>query len=356
MTGKRVTAAPLAMQLHLTRKCNLECTHCSADEFRVKEKGTELTTKEWINTIRRLKEIQVFEISLSGGEIFCRRDIFDILSVVKQCNFPKIRLTTNGTLINESVAIRLKELNFNTIQVSIDGNEECHERIRGVGSYALVITGITHLVANGIIPEIRFTPLKNNYRGLPELVDRLHRLNIKKLVLNSLKVSGKCRHIYQEIMLDPFAETDELQAIIDDIRSTYQDFSIGDADTHFRDLPARLSAKGGDLRGAPPQKLKPCSAAHSSCNITAGGWVIPCSELVDFKGGNIKELDLLDIWRHSVMFGEIRELSSVSSAQAPYCKDCDYNVLCSAGCRANAYVVYNDLLAQDPLCPYVKSV
>jgi radical SAM protein with 4Fe4S-binding SPASM domain len=74
--------------------------------------------------------------------------------------------------------------------------------------------------------------------------------------------------------------------------------------------------------------------------------------LFDFKGGNIKEKDILDIWKNSEAFKEIRNLSNICTDEIPYCRNCDYNVLCNAGCRADAYAVYGDLLAPDPFCPY----
>ncbi|MCP4152766.1 MAG: SPASM domain-containing protein, partial [bacterium] len=47
-------------------------------------------------------------------------------------------------------------------------------------------------------------------------------------------------------------------------------------------------------------------------------------------------------------------LSNITADQLPYCRNCDYNRFCNAGCRANAYSVYGDILAPDPYCPYKK--
>lgn len=354
MLNKRVTNSPIAIQLHLTRKCNLNCYYCSADEFIKKEKEKELDTKEWVNLLKRLKEIQVFDVSFSGGEIFLRKDIFKILETAVKCNFPKMRLTTNGTLISDAVAKRLKSLNFKNIEISLDGNKEMNDQIRGEGSFNKTIEGINNLVNNGIIPSIRFTPLKNNYKKLNEMADLLYSFNIKKFALNSLKPTGKCSKIYKDIMLDFFIETEELHKIIDNIREKYSDFKIGKPDKFYKNVPIQYYENRLSLNSKNKQKLKPCSAAHSSCNITSSGWIIPCSELFDFKGGNIREKDILDIWRNSENFKRIRSLSSVSIDQIPYCRNCKYNVFCNAGCRANAYAVYGDLLAPDPFCPYWK--
>jgi len=92
----------------------------------------------------------------------------------------------------------------------------------------------------------------------------------------------------------------------------------------------------------------------TSCTITPNGDVVPCEGFLDFKGGNIKEKDLYDIWNESENFKIIRDLSNISMDNTPYCKTCEYIYLCDGGCRATAYIVYNDLLAPSILCPYKK--
>ena len=354
MPNKRVTSSPIALQLHLTGKCNLNCYYCGTDEFRKKEKEQELNTKEWINLLERLKEIQVFNVSFSGGEIFLRKDIFEILETAVKCTFPKMRLTTNGTLISNTVAKQLNSLNFKNVGISLDGNKETHDQIRGAGSFTKTLQGISNLINNEIIPTIRFTPLKSNYKQLNEMAKILYSFEIKKIVLNPLKATGKCSKIYKDIILDSFVETGELQKIIDNIREKYFDFKIRNPSTFYKNLPIQYYENRLSLNSINIQKLKPCSAVHSSCNITSNGWVIPCSGLFDFKAGNIREQDILDIWRNSKIFKRIRNLSDISIDQIPYCRNCKYNVLCSAGCRADAYAVYRDLMAPDPFCPYWK--
>jgi radical SAM protein with 4Fe4S-binding SPASM domain len=352
MKEKRATASPMSIQLLLSRKCNLACYYCSAGEFGEKEKEPELNTKEWVDVLERLKEIQVFTVDFSGGEIFLREDIFEILAAAKKCSFPKVTITSNGTLINDAAAKKLRRLNFKNIAISLDGNIENHDRIRGGGSFAKTMRGIRHLVSNGIIPEILFTPLKSNYNSLNDLVDILYSLGIRRLSFNKLHPTGKCSKIYKDIMLDCFVDSGPLQEIVNKIRGKKHDFGIDDPPLVYQSFPNMYYEASAAFEEMDRKKLKPCSAGHSSCNITSGGWVIPCSELFDFKGGNIREQDILDIWRNSEVFKGIRDLSDICTDQIPSCKNCNYNVLCNGGCRADAYAVFGDILAPDPFCPY----
>jgi len=354
MQKRRVPAAPTFVQILLTRECNLACDYCSAAQFDANEKEPDLTSEEWLKVLARLKEIQVFRLDISGGEIFLRKDIFDILEAAQKIKFPKLSIITNGTLIDEGTAKNLKDLNIRRISISLDGDAGAHDTVRGAGSFNRTMKGIGHLVNNGIIPEILFTPLKSNYTTLGALVDILYPLGIRKLSFNILHPAGRSRNSYKKIRLDCFADSAAFQKTIETVKEKYRDFSVSNLPLVYQSFP-RMYADERDASNSGGKKcLKPCSAGHSSCNITASGWVIPCSELFDFKGGNIKERDILDIWRNSENFEKIRRLSDVSSDQIPYCRNCDYNIFCGAGCRADAYTIFGDLTAPDPFCPYWK--
>lgn len=354
LAKKRITGSPLSIQILSTRDCNLNCMYCGANHIKQKEIEQELSKREWSILLNRLKEIGVFDITFSGGEIFLRKDIFEILGTAVNCKFPKIRLTTNGTLITDAASKKLSSLKIKHVEISLDGDRDANDQIRGAGSFNNTLKGLRNLVENDIVPIIRFTPIKINYKSLRSLVKILHSLGIKVLTFNTLHSTGKCSKIYKDIMLDHFFDIVEFKDILADIKKNHPGFELLYTDTSYQDFPVRYNKIRSVKNDSGGQKLKPCSAAHSSCAITSGGWVIPCSEFFDFRGGNIREQDILDIWKKSENFEKIRNLSNISTGQIPYCRNCEYNIFCSAGCRADAYAVYMDLSAPDPFCPYWK--
>jgi radical SAM protein with 4Fe4S-binding SPASM domain len=354
---RRVTSAPVMVQILLTRKCNLSCSYCGAERFNEIEKDKELSTKEWSDVLKRLKEIRVFKLELSGGEMFLREDLFEILETAVKYKFPVINITTNGTLISEKIARQLNRLNFagKNISISLDGNEESNDKLRGRGSYEKTIKGIKNLINNGIIPGILFSPLKYNYKALGDMVERIYDMGIRSISFNAIHPSGRCSKTYKDLLLDWFVEAGEFQEMVKGIREKYNGIRINDPPFVYKSYPVQyhyIKISSEKTKNIP--RLKPCSAAHSSCNITSGGWVVPCSELYDFKGGNIREKDILDIWRYSENFAKIRNLSDISSDQIPWCRNCDYNCFCNSGCRADAHIIYGDIMAPDPFCPYWK--
>ncbi len=59
------------------------------------------------------------------------------------------------------------------VQVSIEGSEATHNRIRGPGNFARVVAALRHLGAAGVRTMISFTAHRGNYREFPE-VARYH--------------------------------------------------------------------------------------------------------------------------------------------------------------------------------------
>ena len=105
--GTAVGSGPVVVW-NATKTCNLECVHCYADAGKSKFTG-ELTTAEAIALIDDLATINVPALLMSGGEPLVRPDIIDLATYAIQEKGIRVTFSTNGTLINEKVAKRLKE-------------------------------------------------------------------------------------------------------------------------------------------------------------------------------------------------------------------------------------------------------
>ncbi len=350
----RFTKIPHSVRLLLTDKCNLNCPFCLRDASN-ETSEEELNTEEWLNFFERLKELRVFSVSLSGGEIFLRDDFFVLLKRLRENRMHRISILTNGTLISKEVADQLKQFNMKRILISVDGLEEKHDEIRGHGSFRKTMKGIRCLLKTGIKPTISFTPTRNNYKELGSLIDLMASLGIPAIQANSLSPEGRCLSIYKDLVLEYPHQVKELLRIIEKKQKEFPALDIECQFGFYYYLPKLYKDFQRNPQNYKIQYLKSgCSAAETSCVITPTGDVVPCEGFLTFKGGNIKEKDLYDIWNDSENFKTIRKLSKISMDQTPYCKDCKYIYLCDAGCRAAAYIVYNDLLAPGLLCPLNK--
>ncbi|MFQ5975983.1 MAG: radical SAM/SPASM domain-containing protein [Candidatus Hydrothermarchaeales archaeon] len=148
----------------LTMKCNLSCQMC----FRDRSNDEELNLEAVAKVIQNLGSA-VKEISLIGGEIFLRKDIFDLLDLLKK-NGLKVNFHTNGTLIDETSIERLSGYdNFGRIGFSIDGTKELHNRIRGSDTaFEKTIKGIKLMA--GLFPTaVNSVIVGDNVKQLEEI-------------------------------------------------------------------------------------------------------------------------------------------------------------------------------------------
>lgn len=73
----------------------------------------------------------VLNVSLTGGEIFLREDLFDIIEYARNL-YMRVFLLSNATLLNEQIVARPADLsiaNFSTSIYSLD--ENVHDNITG---------------------------------------------------------------------------------------------------------------------------------------------------------------------------------------------------------------------------------
>ena len=133
---------PLRVSWRLTDRCNLKCLHCYATcESEAKQK--ELPLEQIKLIVDRLEQANIFEISLTGGEIFVRRDLRQIVEYINSKNI-SLALFTNATLVLNNYDW-LKSCNIRRYNISLDGLEEEHDKLRGKGNFKRTIEAIKTL-------------------------------------------------------------------------------------------------------------------------------------------------------------------------------------------------------------------
>jgi radical SAM protein with 4Fe4S-binding SPASM domain len=91
---------------------------------------------------------------------------------------------------------------------------------------------------------------------------------------------------------------------------------------------------------------KGCLAGTGVCFISHQGEVFPCGYL-PVEAGNIRRQRFAEIWEQSELFTELRNPDLLTGK----CGLCHFKSLCS-GCRARAYGMVGDYLAEEPFCVY----
>ena len=185
-----------------TARCNLGCLHCysASDPAR---RDAELTTAQAKKLLADLVEVNVPVVLFSGGEPLLRGDLFELMAEAKQLGLRTV-ISTNGTLIDEPAAAKLKNAGVSYVGISIDGTEPFHNRFRqNTGAFQATIKGIRNCQKTGIRTGLRFTITKSNASQIPAIFDVAAEHGIRRLCFYHLIRSGRATKIEGEILTSP---------------------------------------------------------------------------------------------------------------------------------------------------------
>jgi MoaA/NifB/PqqE/SkfB family radical SAM enzyme len=195
----RADRLPHGAVYEATMRCNLHCEFCYVLDF-LNIEG------EWRQemTVDRLKQAfpdqSGFQVSLTGGEIFMRKDIMSVLDLFREKGYSCGYLTTNGTIISDERAEALAELAaagfLKHISVSVDGPGDLHDRARGLkGTFTRTTAGLRRLQEAArrkhapLRVSINTTVAHESLEALDQMVDVAEELGVDAIGLNHLMYS-----------------------------------------------------------------------------------------------------------------------------------------------------------------------
>jgi MoaA/NifB/PqqE/SkfB family radical SAM enzyme len=158
---------PMFLVISPTMRCNLRCPGCYAGEY---EQHTGIPTELVDRIIREAKAMGIYFITMSGGEVFTRPDMFDIW---KEHDDVYFQLYTNGTLIDEKVARRLEQCGNVAPMISLEGFRDLTDERRGPGAFDAVMAAMDALREAGVMFGVSFTETRHNLEQIAsdELLD-----------------------------------------------------------------------------------------------------------------------------------------------------------------------------------------
>lgn len=163
--------------LELTRGCNLRCKHCLNNSGEVMP--NQLNEKEFEDLIIELSKAGIQEIRLTGGEPLLYKNIYKLIELCTE-NGICTSLGTNGTLVTDEVAKKLKKAGLKKVVVSIDGTEDMHNQIRGKGNYKKSMEGLKFLKNAGIDVRVNAVIMKSN---MEDVINLAKEMNKEKITL-----------------------------------------------------------------------------------------------------------------------------------------------------------------------------
>jgi radical SAM protein with 4Fe4S-binding SPASM domain len=360
---------PYVVSWNLTYRCNLACEHCYLDAGSTSlppqraenpRRGprllgmqnfadrSELGTEECFKVIDDIAAFAPECLTiLTGGEPLLRRDILEIVQRAADRGLWVV-VGTNGVRITENVAKRLAEAGARGLSLSLDAlDPDRHDRFRMVrGAWRNTVEGAEILHKAGLPFIVQTTAGSHNLGELDAIADFAHeRLAAKVWNLYFLVPTGRGQFVSD---MTP-AQYDDVLASLYRIQRKFSGRMLVNAKCAPHYIKTVLEQAGDEM----DPKVRVYSGGAGGCpagthymGIRPNGDVTPCPYLPVFAG-NLRRSSLTDLWTSSDLFTGIRRRSSLGGR----CGTCEMNGHCG-GCRARAYGMTGDVMAEDPLCTH----
>lgn len=264
--------------IELTTNCNWRCKHCFIEDY----KAHNLLTIETLDDIfYQLRELGVIDLLLTGGEIFIRSDICEIIKLAREYFFG-VSLFTNVSLMTEDQIKKISEYGVSLVSCTIFSmDQEIHDKFsQKEGSLERVLINLELLKKYNIPVEVKHIITKENpneYLKIQAFCDE-----------NSFHFMGTT-----SIFPRRSNNYDNLQLAVGE---DYLRTNIGCIDMLRNFSSVNIQADN-----------YACNATRYSLFIQANGTISPCSMLCD-DIGNVFLDRIEEVWKHNKFLAYVQEL------------------------------------------------
>lgn len=277
---------PLNVHFDLTYRCHQRCLHCYLPEaWRAgTEAKAELDTARVKSILDQLAAAGTFLLTFSGGEIFLRPDLMELLSYARRLNFSITLLTTGTWGLDAEQCRALGELGLEAIHFSLYSlKPQVHDAItQNPGAWACLMQTLEYCRAARIRVGYNCLVCNLNYRELPALKAYADRDGSLIRFDSGLSLKWYGHPHPPGLALKP-----ENQAYLD------KHWLVDEIEEPLTVAP---NHQGG------------CKAGVISCYIGPSGEVWPCVDL-PWPCGSLQNGESFEhIWRHSETLVRVRRL------------------------------------------------
>lgn len=259
---------PIKVAHYITYRCNLSCDMCGRKDIPSQK---ELDTEGCKALQKEFRRHGTVVWSFSGGECLLRPDIIELSRHAKEIGLDLI-IVTNGMLLPKKMEITEYA---DVLNISIDGNRETHDRLRGVGNFDKVIQALEGVKANRrkkmklVINTILNNETIEHLDYMLELVGRYDaELGFNPAIVHR----SDLREISALKYLPSHEQYRNFIAWLEEKKKTGEGARLFDEPAFFRKV------------GHYPDKPTPipCYGGFFQCSIDPFGKVLPCSDYFDF--------------------------------------------------------------------------
>lgn len=356
-------SAPFIAIWETTQACDLACRHCRADAQPLRD-PSELTTAEAKALMDRLREFGPIVFVFSGGDCFKRPDIVELVGYGARLGLRMGITPATTSLATKELLAELKGAGLTRLAISLDGsNAAIHDEFRRVtGSFDHGLRILREAQEVGLSTQVNTVIRKANIDDMDAMTELMTTLGVVFWEVFFLVPMGRAK-------ADDVASADEFESVFHQLydlsKTAPFDIKATAAPQYSRVVMQRKRAEvreGADedvrevmTRGMHYSQRDGIGRARNVNDgdgfvfISHTGDIYP-SGFLPVKAGNIRETDLIEVYRTAPVFRELRDRSLLGGK----CGACGYRSACG-GSRARAYAMTGDYLAEEPFCAYVPS-
>ena len=285
--------------IELTYRCNERCAHCyvgDSDKY-IQE---ELTTQELFDLLDQLREMNVLNLTLTGGEVAVRDDFLDILRYAVKAGF-LVSIFTNGIGLTEQMLDELAALPLRSVSFSLySGNPQEHEDITGIpGSYDRTLYAMLRLGCAGVKINVKTPVMRSTLKGF----EALHRMCMQ------FHFSHQVSYLICSTNKGCLSPT---RLRVSDVEQFKRLMRISAEDSSTVNIPYRVDEE------------PICGAGGDCLSINPYGMVFPCNGY-SIELGNVRKESVRSIWEGQ----KVREIYQTRfSSLKDECLRCIYKADC----------------------------
>ncbi|MFZ3169019.1 MAG: radical SAM protein [Candidatus Methanoperedens sp.] len=312
--------SPTTMSVYITFKCTKKCKHCVNSASPDRDTTTELTQNQWFKILDQMRNFGIIYIVFTGGELFTRKDWFEIVSYADKLKF-SYALLTDFDYLDSAILEKIKKFKYiDHIMISLDGaTSDTHDFIRGAGAFQRSLKKLGLLKNSGLKFNISTTVTKLNKHELKDISNLAIEYGANAIWFNPLAPFGRGENLVNLVLSD-----DELM----ELSKTYLDIISESQIKPGNEFWSMIADDSDNLAKFNPLKGNPYSISLAIYNfsIDAYGDCYLDSKM-RAKGilplGNIFDSDIKTLWnteklsdlRNQYKFGEftfkdIREIEA----------------------------------------------
>lgn len=322
-----------SIYLTVTKTCNLSCDFCSMGSF--PQKFEQLSTKEIMGCIDKLKSVQCNRIIITGGEPFIRSDIFKIIDYMNENLSCKLIISTNGLLLTEGKIQNMKgkvsRIDMSVENIFSSNRKSEYEKLKNITK---------HLHNNEIDLSLSYVLTRENWCNVFNFFDYVAQNNTG-MSLKIVAPVGNARE--HQNLFNSEASLSEIYIKL--FEYIYQQGYSGRAFQQFL-FPKFVPSYS-------------CSAKNKILSINIDGKVYSCHSLLypEFCIGDIRLESSSSIIESSAEIAKTPFYrNSLDVDQRDICNNCQVRYFCQGACFAEVYQNEDRIGPLPPECGIKKAI